>query len=261
MTGARGSSTGERTAGAGQGPGREVPESAPDRRKDGWDRAAIVGGLLLPLAVAALGAAVTWSATRSQAEVARMGARSAQATALAPLLDALAAEECGPGKAIAIRLARHVLQDDAAANDLYAALVEGNDTTCAGLAVRAFQERISVTAPELAAAQATVLASGDARARAAALDTIQASPYASLVLSEILTVALEEDPAGGGEQVLEVMRDPGTVAVAVRTPLVAELGEALLRSPDVTRRVVDAEIDRRWAPLLREREGVGDDTR
>jgi hypothetical protein len=261
MTGARGSSTRERAAEAGQGGGRDVPESAPDRRKDGWDRAAIVGSLLLPLAVAALGAAVTWSATRAQADVARLGARSAQATALAPLLDALAAEECGPGKSIAIRLARHVLQDDAAANDLYAALVEGNDSICAELAVRAFQERISVTAPELAAAQATVLTSSDARERAAARGTIQASPYAALVLHEILTVSLADDEAGGDEQVLEVMRDPATVAVAGRAPLVADLGETILRSPDVTRRAVDAEIELRWAPLLRERDAVRDDER
>lgn len=211
-----------------------------ERRKDGWDKAAIVGGLALPVVVAAVGAVLTWFASRAQAEFEAINTRTAQVSAVASLLDSLTSETCDAGgrKTIAIRLVYHVL-DRATANEVLLAIGEGADTGCASVAVQAFQARIADVAPELAAAQEVLLGDGseDTGAGAvgpdrvsAALRVVTESPYATLVLPIVVESAMVDGDRGSDVSIAEVIRSDDTLRFARRSPLLAELGDAFVQS-------------------------------
>lgn len=227
-----------------------------ERRKDGWDKAAIVGGLALPVVVAVVGALLTWFASRAQAEFEAINTRTAQVNAVASLLDALTTGTCDAGgrKGVAIRLVYHVL-DDATANDVLLAIGESADTDCATVAVQMFQTRIAEFAPELAAAQ-EVLLGGDAgepgagpgrpEAVSAALREVVDSPYATLVLPTVLERAMDDDDPGSDATIVEVITSDDALRFARRSPLLATLGDAFARSGDGASLQIDRETMLEW---------------
>jgi hypothetical protein len=227
-----------------------------ERRKDGWDKAAIVGGFALPVVVAAVGAVLTWFASRAQAEFEEINTRTAQVSAVASLLDSLTTGTCEAGgrKSVAIRLVYHVL-DDATANDVLLAVGEGADTGCAAVAVQVFQTRIAEFAPELAAAQ-EVLLGGDGGESVAgpgrpaevstALREVVDSPFASLVLPAVLESAMLDGDRGSDASAVEVITSDDALRFARRSPLLATLGDAFVRSERGETLQIDRETTLEW---------------
>jgi len=228
-------------------------------RKDRWDKAAIVGGLALPVVVAAVGAVLTWFASRAQAEFEEINTRTAQVSAVASLLDALTTGTCDAGgrKNVAIRLVYHVL-DDATANDVLLAIGESADTGCAAVAVQVFQTRITEFAPGLAAAQQVLIGddtgesdagSGRPDAVSTALREVVDSPYATLVLPTVLEQAMRDEDRGSDANIIEVLTSDDARRFARRSPLLATLGDAFVRSGDGASLQIDRETMLEWERL------------
>src|SRR5690606_3384994 len=153
-----------------------------------------------------------------------------------------------------IRLVYHVL-DDTTANDVLLAVGEGADTDCAAVAVQVFQTRIAEFAPELAAAQEVLLGGDGAESGAdpdrpaevsTALREVVDSPYASLVLPTVLESAMLDGDRGSDASAVEVIASDDALRFARRSPLLASLGDAFVRSERGETPQIDRETVLEW---------------